>query len=408
MTEPAVGKSVASEHGPSSALVFLFAVATGALVANLYYAQPLIADIGPAFGIRPDLAGSVVSLTQIGYGVGLFFLVSLADLVENRRLVLVTLGCAVLALIGAATAGTAAPFFLACFVIGVCSTGAQVLVPLMAHLAPEARRGRLVGRVMAGLLTGIMLARPVALFIAAGLGWRAVFWGSAALMLAIGVALARMMPRRTPPAGMHYGRILASMAGLLRDLPALRWRAAYQTLMFAAFSMFWTAVPLMLADHFGLGESDIGLFALIGTAGALAAPVAGYLGDKGHERAATAGAMIVLGVSFYATGWASGAAALVPLVVLTALIDAAVQVNMVISQRIIFSVPGEIRGRVNALYMTIMFMGGAVGSLLATITYHGGSWTATAGTGAAMGILMLVLFGIETGRSAHHRKNRKN
>lgn len=383
-----------AEGGPSAALITLFAVATGALAANLYYAQPLIADIGPAIGIRPDIAGAVVSLTQIGYGVGLFFLVSLADLMENRHLVFATLGFAILGLAGAALAGAAAPFFLACFVIGVCSTSAQVLVPFIAHLAPEARRGRVVGNVMAGLLTGIMLARPAALFIAAALGWRAVFWISAVLMLAIGLALARMMPRYRPEPGAHYGRILLSMAGLLRDVPAVRWRAAYQSLMFAAFSMFWTAAPLMLADRFGLSQQAIGLFALVGAAGALAAPVAGRLADRGHERIATVGAMLTAGLAFAATGWAAAAGLLSALLILTALLDAAVQTNMVVSQRIVFSVPAEIRGRVNALYMTIMFLGGAVGSVLGTVTYHGGGWTATAATGGVMGLLMLGLFAL--------------
>src|SRR5690606_876601 len=159
-----------------AALLTVLAVAAGVLVANLYYAQPLIAAIGPDIGVSPDLAGSIVSTTQIGYGVGLFLLVSLADLVENKRLALVTLTLTGISLVGAAVSTRAAPFFLASFAIGVCSTAAQVLIPFAAHLVPEARRGRVVGNVMAAVLTGIMLARPVALFIAANLGWRAVFW----------------------------------------------------------------------------------------------------------------------------------------------------------------------------------------------------------------------------------------
>ncbi|MGH6882864.1 MAG: MFS transporter, partial [Hypericibacter sp.] len=197
--------------GPSSTLIILFAIATGALVANLYYAQPLIASIGPELGISPGLAGSIASISQIGYGIGLFFLVSLADLVENRGLVLGTLALTIVGSVVAATATSAPVFFAASLLTGLCSTGAQVLLPFIAHLAPEARRGRVVGSVMAGVLTGIMLARPAALFIAAALGWRAVFWASAGLMLAIGLMLARVMPREQPRGGMHYGQILASM-----------------------------------------------------------------------------------------------------------------------------------------------------------------------------------------------------
>lgn len=392
MAEHAAALGAVAAPGPSRALITALSIATGALVANLYYAQPLVATIGPEIGVTPDLAGSVVSVTQIGYGIGLFLLVSLADLVESRKLVLVTLAITALGLVGMATATAAAPFFVASFVIGLCSTGAQVLIPLVAHLTPLERRGRVVGNVMAGLLTGIMLARPAALFLAASFGWRAVFWLSAVLMLAIGLGLARMMPRYQPRGGMHYGRILISMAGLLRDIPFLRWRAAYQALLFAAFNMFWTAVPLLLADRFGLGEHGIGLFALAGAGGALAAPMAGRLADRGLSGITTVGAMIAVGLAFLASGWAASAVVLSVLVALAVIIDAAVQANQVVSQRIIFSVAAEIRGRVNALYMTITFAGGALGSLLGTLTYHSGGWTMTAITGGLIGAMALLLF----------------
>jgi len=383
------------QKAPSTALITTIAVATGALVANLYYAQPLIASIGPEIGITPDLAGSVVSVTQIGYGLGLFLLVSLADLMENRQLVLVTLAITIIGLVGAATSTAAAPFFAACFVIGLCSTGAQVLVPFVTHLVPVEQRGRTVGNVMAGVLTGIMLARPIALFIAASFGWRAVFWSSAVLMLIIGGALAWMMPRYQPRSQMNYGRILASMGGLFRDLPVLRRRATYQALMFAAFNLFWTAAPLMLAERFGLSQHGIGLFALAGAGGALAAPIAGRLADRGLSRVMTAGAMIVLGLSFLATGWSVAAGALIALAVLSVVIDAAVQTNQIVSQRIVFSLSAEARGRINAIFMTTVFVGGAIGSVLGTLTYHSGGWTATAIAGGVIGLAALLLYATE-------------
>ncbi len=384
------------DAGPSSALVAVLTVATGALIANLYYAQPLVAAIGPAVGISRDLAGSIVSMTQIGYGIGLFFIVSLADLVENKRLVLVTMSLTVLGLVGAATATGATSFFLASLVIGVCSSGAQVLLPFVAHLIPAARRGRTVGKVMAGVLTGIMLARPIALFVSAALGWRAVFLISAAVMVAIGLALLRMMPTYRPVSRAPYSRILSSMLSVMRTMPAVRRRAMYQALMFCAFNMFWTAVPLFLADRFHLGEEGIGVFALAGCGGALVAPLAGRLADAGRSLATTVAAMTVLMLSFLASGWTSeGAAALVVLTVLAMLIDAAVQANQVVGQRVIYSVAAERRGRVNAIYMTCLFVGAAIGSVLGTATYHRGGWPATAGTGVAIGAALLVLLAIE-------------
>jgi Arabinose efflux permease len=389
------GAGPRADQPPSSALLTLIAIATGALVANLYYAQPLVASIAPEIGIRPDLAGSIVSVAQVGYGLGLFLLVSLADLVENKRLVLLLLAITTVGLVGLTVATSAVAFFAAAFVIGLCATAAQVLIPFVAHLVPIERRGRVVGNIMAGVLTGIMLARPVSLFLAASFGWRVVFWGSAALMLVIGVALARMMPRYRPAPGLHYGQILASMACLLRDIPVVRWRAAYQALLFAAFNLFWTAAPLMLAERFGMSDHAIAVFALAGAGGALAAPLAGRLADRGHGVILTAGAMLALGLAFLATNWAAAAAMLLLLVGLTVVIDAAVQTNQVVSQRLIFAAPAQVRGRVNALYMTITFAGGAIGSMLGTLTWHAGGWAETATVGGLLGLVALVLLGVE-------------
>ncbi|WP_024276523.1 MFS transporter [Hyphomicrobium sp. 802] len=377
---------------PSATLITIFAIAAGALVANLYYAQPLIAEIGKEIHITPDLAGSISSVTQIGYGVGLFLLVSLADLVENKRLVLTLLTLTTVGLVGAATSQSALPFFVASFIVGVCSTAAQVLLPFIAHLVPEAKRGRIVGNVMAGVLTGIMLARPAALFISAHFGWRAVFWFSVILMIVIGSTLFRIMPSHRPATGKHYFHILRSMVGLFRSMPILRERALYQALMFTAFNMFWTAAPIMLADQFGMSQQSIALFALAGAGGALAAPIAGRFADRGYTRIMTIGAMSVLAATSYAADLAVSWQWLAALVVITILFDAAIQTNQITSQRIIFSVPQEVRGRVNAIYMTINFIGGAIGSVLGTITLHWGGWSTTAATGTAIGIILLLIF----------------
>jgi predicted MFS family arabinose efflux permease len=380
------------EAGPSTALVTIVTIAAGALIANLYYAQPLIAQIAPDIGIQPALAGTVVGVTQIGFGLGLFFLVSLADLIENRRLALIMLGGTLVGLIGVATARNQAIFFASSLLIGLCSTGAQVLLPFLTHLIPPQRRGRVVGNVMAGVLTGVMLARPIALFIAGPFGWRAVFWCSAALTVFIGAMLMRIMPRHHPRSGMHYGQILVSMATLMRDTPGLRHRAAYQALLFGAFNMFWTVSPLMLADHFHLSAHQIGIFALVGVGGALSAPIAGRMADRGRGGIATIAAMVAVGACFYATNWAAQADALILLATLAILIDGAVQTNQVVSQKIIFSVPPQVRGRANALYMTSIFVGGAAGSIIGAYAYHQSGWPLTATLGGLTGAAAVALF----------------
>jgi predicted MFS family arabinose efflux permease len=371
-------------------LITVLAIATGALVANMYYAQPIIGTIGPAIGVTPELAGSITSLTQVGYGVGLFFLVPLADLVENKRLVLVTLALAAIALLACGVLRAAGPFFAASFALGLASSSANVLLPFVAHLVPEARRGRVVGNVMAGVLTGIMLARPLALFLAGSFGWRSVFWWSTALITLVGLLLAWLMPQHRPEIGLRYSQILSTMLGIFRRSGTLQRRATYQLLMFGAFNMFWTAVPLMLHAQFGLNEREIGLFALAGAGGALAAPFAGRLADRGLFRIATIGATGVFGIAFAAAGWMTGLVGLFALAIFAVLIDGAVQTTQVMSQRLVFGVPPAMRGRVNAIYTTCLFGGGAIGSTTATVLYHRGGWEAVTALGTLIGMGVLA------------------
>ncbi|SIQ32980.1 Predicted arabinose efflux permease, MFS family [Rhizobium sp. RU35A] len=395
MSDPHPTGADGSTEGPSTALIATIGLAAGSLVANIYYAQPLVREIAGELGIDPDLAGALTSTTQIGYGIGLFFLVSLADLVENRRLVLVTLSITLIGLIGMGLSTSVVPFFLFSFLIGVCSTGAQVLIPFIAHKVPVEKRGRVVGNVMAAVLTGIMLARPVSLFVAGTFGWRAIFFLSAALMAAIGLALFRMMPKQAPESRMRYHQVIASMGTLLRETPVLRWRSAYQAIIFCAFNLFWTAIPFALSERFALSQHQIGLFALAGAGGALAAPIVGRLADRGLGLVLSATAMVGLAVFFAVSGYAVMAGALVLLAMSAVLIDAAVQANQIVSQRIIFAIAPEKRGRLNAIYMTSAFIGGAFGSTLGTLTYHWGGWTGTASVGAGLGVLGVVLFALE-------------
>lgn len=392
---------VASElPGLSPALTFLFAFACGAMVGNIYYAQALIGLISDDLNLHGGMAGFIVTVTQLGYGAGLLLLVSLADLFENRRLVLLTLGGTALGLAGAALSNSAATFLISSFAIGFFACGAQVLVPFASHLVPAASRGKTIGNVMAGLLTGIMLARPLANLVASDFGWRAIFWISAVAMLAVLVLLRIALPKRQPHGGMRYGAILKSMWQLLVTTPALQRRALYQGIIFASFNLFWTGIPLLLTEKFGYGQRQIALFALAGAAGALAAPVAGRLADRGYTRRGTAIAMITLTIWFIIAGWAGTAISIAALVLSAIFIDSAVQTNQILSQRIIFSLNDQARGRLNAVYMTIVFLLGSGGSALAAATYFYGGWWATSLAGAAMGIAVLGIFATEPRRKS--------
>ena len=384
---------------PSGRMVALLALGCGAIVANLYYAQPLIALVAPAIGLAPREAGLTVTLTQLGYGVGLIFIASLADLVENRALVLACMAGSVIGLLAVAFSDGPVSFLVASFLVGASSVATQILVPLAAHLSPDRIRGRVVGNVMGGLIAGIMLARPVSSFIAALAGWRAVFLVAALFMALLAILFRNRLPRRRPAAGLHYGQILLSMARLLAREPVLRKRALYQALMFAAFNLFWTSVPLLLAHRFGFGQHGIALFALAGAGGAFSAPLAGRLADRGLGEATSAAAMAILAVSFVVAAIAGQTGHVVPLALAAIALDGAVQANQVCGQRAVYALAPELRGRLNAVYIACLFAGGAIGSALSTVLYAAGGWTMAASAGAATGLAALLLFALLGGSS---------
>jgi predicted MFS family arabinose efflux permease len=254
----------------SKLITFLLAVACGLIVANLYYAQPLVGPISASLGLSPEAAGLIVTMAQMGYVAGLLLIVPLGDLFENRNLVLCVIGVAAVALFGAALSTQPLPFLFAALLIGLGSVAVQILIPYAAHLAPEAARGRVVGDVTTGLMIGIMLARPASSFIASISSWHVVYVFSGTVMVVLAIVLFCALPRRTPKAQIRYGALLASMGLLFMTTPILRRRALYQAFLFGAFSLFWTTIPLLLAGpEFHMSQRGIALFAL---AGAVAAP----------------------------------------------------------------------------------------------------------------------------------------
>lgn len=376
-------------------LTTVFALACGAVVGNIYYVQPLIEPISKSLHLAAGIEGLIATLIQLGFAAGLLFLVPLADLIENRRLIQVTLLGAAIGLAGIVLSDSVTTFLIAGFVVGLCSIGPQILVPFAAHLAPAPIRGRVIGNIMGGLIAGIMLARPIASIVADSFGWRAIFLIAALVMVVLAVVLGRLLPKRQPSPGLHYGQILLSMGRLLKHEPVLRRRATYQGVMFASFSMFWTAVPLLLAHQFGLGQRGIALFALAGAGGALAAPLAGRVADRGWARTSTALAMVVMMLSFLGAGWASATGSLVGLVVAAITLDSGVQWNQIVSQRAVYSLAPEQRGRLNAIYMTLVFLCGAAGSMIATSSYAYGGWHLTTLIGAGLGLVALAVLATE-------------
>jgi predicted MFS family arabinose efflux permease len=379
----------------SRGMIFLIALACGLIAANIYYAQPLVGPIAAELGISPGAAGLIVTMAQIGYGAGLLLIVPLGDLVENRRLILSVIGVAALALLAAAFSTRPLPFLAASLFIGLGSVAVQILVPYAAHLAPDAIRGRVVGNVMTGLMLGIMLARPAASAITAVSSWHAVFVLSTVIMILIGALLRWKLPPRQPVQQLHYGTLLLSMVRLALRTPMLRRRALYQAFLFAAFSLFWTTVPLLLAGpEFRISQAGIALFALVGVAGAISAPIAGRTADRGWSRPATALAMVCAAAAFLMThvGAPGSTLALACLAGAAILLDFGVQANVVLGFRAIFALGAEYRSRLNGLYMATFFAAGAAGSALGGWSFAHGGWPLASWVGFAFPAAALLYF----------------
>ena len=370
--------------------IVIFAVACGLAVANIYYAQPLLVTIGATFGIGEATAGLIVTLTQLGYAAGLLFLAPLGDLVENRRLILLVLCGTLVALTGAMLSPTIGVFLAASFAIGVTSVVAQILVPLASHFAPPEKRGRIVGQVMSGLLIGILLARAVAGLLSTAIGWRGVYLVSAGLIALLIAVLARVIPERRPDTKARYADILRSMVRIYRKEPVLRRRAVYQFAMFGSFSVFWTGITFLLsAPPFSLNTAWIGAFALAGALGALFAPISGRLGDAGHSRIATGAALLLASASFALTLFQTS---LLLLVLGAILIDLAVQTTLILGQHAIYALNPAERSRLNTLYISTFFLGGALGSWLTGTLYTHGGWPAVVALGAGMPLAAFLLW----------------
>ncbi|MCU4988730.1 MFS transporter [Bacillus cereus] len=391
-------KNKAINKDISSGLIILLATACGIIVANLYYAQPLIGVISNEIGLSNSSAGLIVTLTQIGYVIGLLFLVPLGDIVENKKLILMLLFLSAFALIAMVLVKSAILLLITSFFIGLGSVAAQVLVPLVSYLSSENARGRVVGNVMSGLLLGIMLARPISSLVADMWGWNAIFALSATVIIVLAFVLSKVLPTRKPKAKTNYIALLNSMWQLLRTTPILRRRAIYHACVFGAFSLFWTTIPLLLSSPaFHFSQTAIALYALVGITGAIAAPIGGLLADLGWTRPATGIALTVVIISLLLPLiiQSSSPIGIAVLVIAAILLDMGVSANLVLSQRLIFSLSPEIRSRLNGLFMAIFFLGGAVGSFIGGWAYALGGWNLTLWIGIAFPTIALLYFARE-------------
>ncbi len=364
----------------------------GLAVANNYYAQPLLAEMGRDFGVSDRQIGLITTASQVGYAAGLLLFVPLGDLLERRRQILTMLGAVTVALVAVAFSPTFTWLALASLAVGVTTIAPQLLVPFAAALAPPADRGRVVGIVMSGLLIGILSARTVSGVMGSLFGWRAVYWIAAGLMIALAFTLRALLPRmESQHSGITYGGLIWSMEELVRTEPTLRVSCIFGALSFASFSAFWTTLTFFLSQPpYQYSSSIIGLFGLVGIVGALVAPVAGRLADRGNPRTTIGLGFLAILLSFTclyvfkSTLWG--------MIIGITLLDLGAQASHISNQSRIYAIRPEARSRLNTIYMVVYFVGGALGSLAGAYAWSVAGWLGVCVVGATLSALGLLVF----------------
>jgi len=355
---------------PAALRTFTFAAGVG--VANFYYVQPLLVDIGRSFGLGEAAMGLVPTLTQVGLGFGVLFLLPLGDVIDNRKLVSGAIALQAIALLVMATATNLILFFTASMLMGFTGITTYLLAPYVAHLVPAAERGRVIGLLARGTIIGILLARTVSGLIGFYIGWRSVYLLAAGAMLALLWLLRRYMTPVSRPATASYGHLLVSLGQLVRDEPAVRRTVFTQAMNFGSFNTLWLGLSLYLeSPAFGFHSDTVGLFGLLGAAAALAAPLAGRLADRkgprftlGFALAMTVAAWVVMVFVPSMTGIVAG----------IVLLDLGSSASDVAGRTIIFRLHPDIRTRLMAVYSIGMFFSAGVFSLLTTVLWAHAGW----------------------------------
>lgn len=389
---PDGGQGNASPATLSRSVILLFAMACGLSVANIYYAQPLLDAMARDFAISPASIGIVVTVTQIGYALGLLFIVPLGDLLDRRRLIVMQAVASAVALTVVGFAPTGFVLLAGMVAVGLLAVAVQVLVAFAASLAAPAERGKIVGTVTSGVVLGILLARFVAGLLADLGGWRSVYLASAVMTLLMAFLLFRVLPRhQAGHTTTSYLQLLRSTVMLFVEEPILRVRAVIAMLIFATFSVLWTSMVLPLsAPPFSLSHTEIGLFGLAGVAGALTAGRAGHLADRGWGQWTTGiclALMLAAWIPIAFTGvslWA--------LVVGVIMLDLAIQAVHVTNQSMILAVRPDAGSRLIGSYMVFYSIGSASGSIASTMVYAWAGWLGVCGLGAAISMAALLFF----------------
>ncbi|MEH2043348.1 MFS transporter [Nostoc sp.] len=361
-----------SSNGLTKIQVVIMAIAAGVCVANVYYNQPILKDIASSFGVSEGEAGSISVLTQVGYGLGLFFLIPLGDKINKKKLILCLLGCLFCLLIAMTFSQNIVQVWILSVAIGIATVSAQIILPLAASI-DRVTTGQTVGNIFTGILIGILGARVFSGYIAEWLSWRYVYGFSAVMILIVIVLLNIYLPNVKNEFNGYYLELLSSTIQQLKRFSLLREASLISGLLFGVFCSFWTTLTFHLSGppfHF---QSDaIGMYGFVAIAGALMAPVFGKLADRGNSQRSLTIAVSMVIASLVIAKIASHSALAIAVAVL--LVDVGVQAVQVTNVARIYTLDAQSNSRINTVYMTIYFIGGAVGTSIGLLCWDLGGW----------------------------------
>lgn len=371
-------------------LILIMSIAGGVTVANLYYIQPLLADIAKTFHVNQLSIGLAAMLTQIGYAIGMLFILPLGDIKEKRKLIVVTLLFSMISLMSMFFSSNIYTLIISAFAVGFTSIIPQLILPLAAQLSIPQQRGQTIGKIMSGLLIGILLSRTASGILGSYFGWRTVYLIASIMMLALMLILRKLLPLCEPITDIKYTQLLKSLIHLIKTEPVLRAASINGALMFSAFSAFWTSLIFLLeSSHYNMGSEAAGLFGLVGVSGALAAPMVGKVADKRGPRFAIGICIIVVMIAylvFFLFGFKIWG-----LILGIILLDLGVQSCNVSNQARVHSLNDKTRNRLNTIYMVSFFVGGSLGSFFASYSYSIFGWYGVCAFGLTTQIIAIVL-----------------
>lgn len=370
-------------------LVLFMAVVCGITVANLYYMQPLLSQVGSTFHVSQSGAGALVTITQVGYAFGLFFFVPLGDIRERRMLIVKMLLFVVVSLLAVSFSISYGMLLVSCFLVGFTTIVPQLIIPYAAHLSEPDERGKIIGIVTSGLLIGILLSRTFSGLLGSTFGWRKVYLFAAVLILILAFFIRKLFPASKPASKIAYKDLLISIGPLIRKQRVLRESSINGALMFGSFSAFWTSLIFLLeTPTYKMGAREAGLFGLFGITGALAAPIIGKLADKKSPRF-TVGIGIIFASLSYICFLFLGFK-LWGLMIGVVLLDLGNQNGQVSNQARVQALGDEIRSRNNTVFMVSYFAGGALGSFLGTLGFQHFGWYGVCFVGITFQILAVI------------------